>query len=49
MVFEYKPGQQMVIDLSSELQRGKAQTFIETFQEQSQQDMAVKINEMMAA
>jgi hypothetical protein len=49
MVFEYKPGRQTAIDLSSEWQKGKAQAFIEMFQEQSQQDMTVKINEFLAA
>jgi hypothetical protein len=49
MIFEHKPGQQTVIDLSEELQKDKAQTFIERFQEQSRQDMVVKINEMLAA
>lgn len=49
MVFEHKPGKQSIIDLSGELQKDKTQTFIERFQEQSQQDMAVKINEVLAA
>lgn len=49
MIFEHAPGQQTVIDLSGELEKGKVRTFIERFQEQSQQDMAVRINEVLAA
>jgi anti-anti-sigma regulatory factor len=49
MVFEHQPGQQTVIDLSGELQKDKARTFIERFQEQSRQDMVVKLNEVLAA
>ena len=49
MVFERKPNEQTVIDLSMTLQKRKAQTWIETFQEQSQHDMTVKLNELLAA
>jgi len=42
MVFESKPGERIVVDLSGELQ--KARTFIEVFQRQSQQNMADRIN-----
>ncbi len=49
MVYEYKGGQQMVVDLSTAAQKGQVQKFIETFQEQSQQHMTVKINELLAA
>jgi hypothetical protein len=49
MIFEYKPGQETLIDLSSEAYKQKARSFIETFREQSQREMAVKINELLAA
>ena len=49
MVFEYKPGQETLIDLSSEVYKRKAQRFVEAFCEQSQQEMAVEINELLAA
>ena len=49
MVFEYEPGRQMVIDLSGEVQKDKARTFIEGFQEQSRHEMVVKINELVPA
>ncbi len=47
MVFEDKPGHHMVIDLSTVVQKDKAQRFIETFQDQSQQEMGAKINELI--
>ncbi len=49
MVFEHKPGKKIVIDLSSEAQKGRVQQFIEMFQEQSQQEATVRINELLAA
>ena len=49
MVFEYKPGKQTVIDLSDEVQKDKVRTFVEGFQEQSQYEMTVKINELVPA
>ena len=49
MVFEYKPGRERLIDLSSEVYKRKARTFVETFREQSQRDMAVRINKLLAA
>jgi hypothetical protein len=49
MVFEHKPGEKIVIDLSSEAQKGRVQQFIEMFQEQSQQEATVRINELLAA
>jgi hypothetical protein len=48
MVFEYKPGQETLINLSSEVYKRKAQRFVETFREQSQQEMAVEINAFLA-
>ena len=48
MVFEYKPGKHFVIDLSAET-KNKVHEFIERFQEQSQQEVTVKINELLAA
>ena len=49
MMFEYKHGKQMVIDLSDEMEKAKTRTFIEGFQKQSQYEMVVKINELVAA
>ncbi len=49
MVFEYEPGMQMVIDLSDKVQKDKARTFIEGFQEQSRHEMVVRINELASA
>jgi hypothetical protein len=49
MIYEYKPGQQTVFDLSTAAQKGKVQEFIQTLQEQSRQSMAIKINELLAA
>ena len=47
MVFEYKPGRQMVVDLSDEV--SKARMFVEGFQEQSRHEMVVKLNELVPA
>lgn len=49
MLFEYKPGQQTVIDLATEDRKRKAQRLVEAFQEQSQQEVVIEINELMAA
>ncbi|MGH7598150.1 MAG: hypothetical protein ACREOI_17495 [bacterium] len=49
MVFEHTPGKKIVIDLSSEAQKGRVQQFIEMFQEQSQQEATVRINGLLAA
>ncbi len=43
MIFEKQSGESIVINLSDELQKGKAQKFIETFQEQNQQEMSKSI------
>lgn len=48
MVYEHKPGQQMVVDLSGELQKDRALTFVEEFQEQNQEEMNVKIRKALA-
>lgn len=49
MVFEYKPGQETLIDLSSKVYKRKARSFVETFRKQSQKDMTVDINELLPA
>ena len=49
MLYEYQPGKQIVIDLSTEIPKGKVQDFIDSFQEQSQQEVTVKVNELLAA
>jgi len=47
MVFEYEHGRHSVIDLSDEILKDKARTFIEGFQEQSRHEMVDKINELV--
>jgi len=50
MVFEYQPGsRRTVVDLSSKAQRGSARAFVERFQEWSQGEMIVRINELVPA
>lgn len=49
MVFEYEPGMQTVIDLSDDLQKSRAHTFVEGFQEQNRREMVVKIDELAPA
>lgn len=49
MLYEYQSGQQAVIDLGTDDKKHQALELIEAFQEQSQQEVAVKINELMAA
>ena len=49
MIFEYKPGQQTTIDLSTEERKRKAQGVLEAFQEQSRQEMVSEIDELLAA
>ena len=49
MVFEYQPGRRTVVDLSSKDQRSSARAFVERFQEQSQREMIVGINELTPA
>ena len=46
MIYEHKPSQQTLLDLSGQKQKLQAQTFVETFQKQSQRDMTSKINEL---
>lgn len=48
MIFEYKPGKKTLIDLSAEIYQRQAYTFIETFREQSRQELTTKINELVA-
>jgi len=49
MMFEYGPGKQTVIDLLGEAQKDRARMFIAGFQEQSQYEMVVRINELVSA
>ncbi|MDI6793759.1 MAG: hypothetical protein QME81_12995 [bacterium] len=49
MVFEDKSGRETLIDLSSEVHRRRARMFVETFRDQSQQEMIIEINELLAA
>ena len=46
MVFEYKPGKETVIDLSSAVHKRKAKRLVETFREQSQQELVLEINDL---
>ncbi|MFQ5858687.1 MAG: hypothetical protein ACE5LU_24055 [Anaerolineae bacterium] len=48
MVFEYKPGQETLVDLASEAHRRKVQTLIQAFRKQSQQELNTKISELAA-
>lgn len=49
MVYEYRPGRQTVIDLSSNAQKAKTLSFIQLFQEQSQQEMVAQIQHLAIA
>lgn len=49
MVFEHEPGKQMVINLSDKVRKDKARIFVRRFQEQSQHEMGVKIDELVPA
>jgi len=48
MVFETKSGQQAIIDLSTTERKRKAQSLLETFQEQSQQEVVTEIDKLLA-
>lgn len=48
MVYEYKAGQQTVVDLSTTVQKGQVQKFIEFFQEQSRQNLTVRLDALLA-
>ncbi len=49
MVFEYEPGRRTVIDLFDETRKGRARTFIEGFRQRTQQEMVVRINNLVPA
>jgi len=49
MVFEYEPGGRVLVDLTTEARKKRARKFVETFREQSQQEMIVEVNGVMAA
>ncbi len=49
MLFETKPGRQVVIDLSTEEKKHKVKAFTEMFQEQNKQEVLIEIDELMAA
>jgi len=49
MVYEYKASQQTVVDLSTAAQKGQVQKFIESFQEQSRQNLTVRLDALLAA
>jgi len=48
MIYELGSGEQKLITLSTDAERDKAHSFIETFQETTQKEMVVKIHEMAA-
>ncbi len=47
MIFEYQPGQQTAIDLSSNEQKREIEMFIKAFQTQNQQRITGKISELV--
>ncbi len=49
MVYEYQAGQQKIVDLSSETQRYRVRSMIETFQEQSQREVTSNLDALQAA
>ncbi len=49
MIYELESGTQKLITLSTDVERNKVQSFIETFQETTQKEMAVKIHDLVAA
>ena len=49
MIFEYKSGRKVVIDLSDAAHKSKAKKFIKGFQEQNRNEMISKINELLPA
>lgn len=49
MLFEYEPDQQTIINLSTEERKRKAQAFAEMFQQQSQEELLMEINQLKAA
>lgn len=49
MLFESKPGHQVIIDLATDERKHKIQKLAETLQEESQQEILGEINELMAA
>ncbi len=49
MVYEYQPGLQKIINLSSEPQKHKARGLIEVLQEQNQREVSSNLNELQAA
>ena len=48
MVFERNSNEKTIINLSVLLQTRKAQTWIKKFQKQSQRDLTIKLNELLA-
>jgi len=49
MVFEYKPGEHTVIDLSTTSLKHRAQELLENIQDQSHQEVKEKISGLLAA
>ena len=49
MIFKSRDGNQMVIDLSDDMEKAKIRLFIEKFQKQRQHEMVAKINELVPA
>lgn len=48
MVYKHKSNKYTVIDLSAILQKEKAQTFVESFQEQNRQEMTSRLSALAA-
>ncbi|MBP7961122.1 MAG: hypothetical protein KBG20_15960 [Caldilineaceae bacterium] len=49
MIFEYRPNQETLIDLSSEVYRKGAQSLIQSVRKKSQQELSHRIDELVAA
>ncbi|NUO80466.1 hypothetical protein HUU05_10350 [candidate division KSB1 bacterium] len=49
MIYEYLPGRQKIIDLSSEKQKHKVRSLFETFEEQSHRDITLNLDTLQAA
>lgn len=49
LLFEHKPGQYTVVNLSTEERKRQVRAFAETFQAQNRQEILTQINELLAA
>ncbi len=49
MIFEYRPNQETLIDLSSEVYRKGAQSLIQSIRDQNQQELSHRIEQLVVA